>query len=161
MSQIHSNSPAEAGAVPAIPADIAEWLGAVRLTQLTAVAAGSIPVVSSSDCPDADSSAHHLALLRVFTYGLARGVADSEELERRAQQEPALRHLCGSTAPTAVVLRNFRRRYSGEIESALARVLGACWEGCEEHAQLATVLTREARSRVRESVRADSLAQDN
>ncbi len=161
MRQIHSNSPAEAGAVPAIPADIAEWLGAVRLTQLTTAAAQSQPGTSPTDGASPAPSSNHLALLRVFTYGLARGVGDSEELERRARQEPALRHLCGSTAPTAVVLRNFRRRHAGEIESALARVLGACWEGCEGAEQMAPVITREARSRLRESVRADSLAQDN
>lgn len=144
-----------------MPSDLAEWLGAVRLTRLTHDAVESVvppPGYSEHPNPEVPSQA---VLLKLFTYGLARGISESDELERRAQHEPALRHLCANAHPSANDLRRFRRRHSAAIETALTRVLGAAWGECEGQSNLVPALVLEARLRVQNSVRADSLAQDN
>lgn len=146
---------------PPLPADLAEWLGAVRLTRLTHDAVESVEASHGPGPHQTSNEPSSSALLKLFTYGLARGISESDELERRAVKEPALRHLCANSQPSASDLRRFRRRHRAEIETALSRVLGAAWGECEGQSNLAPALALEARHRVLESVRADSLAQDN
>lgn len=139
-----------------IPCDVAEWIGAFQLIQEANDAAGHLPL-SGNKGPDA----RNRSMLAVFTYGLARGIQDSHELEKRAVVEPALRHLCVGEPPTARALRSFRRRHAPAIEQALTRVLGACWKDCEESSRLFPALQAEAQARVRTSMWVDAVNDEN
>ncbi len=145
-----------------MPSDVAEWIGAVRLTR---AASEAVEAIQRQDVRYAaaklpDQAPHGTSLLAVFAYGLARGISGSCALESRAQTEPALRHLCRGNVPTARALRSFRRVHSADIEKALTRVLESCWDGCEGQAQLQPALAFEAQSRLRASLQADSLSLD-
>lgn len=142
-----------------MPSDVAEWIGAVRLIQAASDAArhSPLPHPTGSEAPNRlDSS-----MLALFTYGLARGIQDSRELEKRAVVEPGLRHLCCGEPPTAHALRSFRRRHAPVIEQALTRVLGVCWNGCEEVEGLGPALEAEAQARVQSSIWMDAVNDDN
>lgn len=139
-----------------IPGDVAEWIGAVQLIQATSNAVEQLPL---SGCTGMD--ARNRSMLAMFAYGLARGIQDSRELEKRAVLEPALRHLCVGEPPTAGALRSFRRRHAPAIEKALTRVLGACWKECEESDDLFPALEAEAQARVRTSIWVDAVNDEN
>ena len=58
-------------------------------------------------------------MLGVITYCYARGVFNSGEIAARLKAEPELRKSFGSNLPDESAIRQFRRKYAGEIEDAL------------------------------------------
>lgn len=158
---IHEPAPGRL-TIPGMPSDVAEWIGAVRLTRgaFEAVEAIQMQDTRSMALRATDQAPPCASLLAVFAYGLARGISGSSDLENRAHMEPALRHLCQGDVPTARALRKFRRGHSAEIEKALTRVLESCWDGCEGQDRLQPALAVEAQSRLRASLQADSLSLD-
>ena len=138
-----------------MPSDVAEWIGAVRLIQAASDAVRHSPLPSAMG-PD-HSDVRNSSMLALFTYGLARGIQGSLELEKRAGVEPGLRHLCAGELPTARALRTFRRRHAPDIERALTKVLGMCWTECEHPEGLRPALEAEAQARVRSSIWVDAV----
>lgn len=156
-----SQQPVSGSVQLGMPLDVAEWIGAVALARQTAVVAQELNPVAESPQHAASEEVPPSLMLAVFTYGLARGIHDSSELERRAAAEPGLRHLCGTRVPSARALRSYRRRHGARIREALTAVLGACWKDCEEVDQLRPALQAEAQQRLECSMRADSLSAEN
>lgn len=58
-------------------------------------------------------------MLGVITYCYARGVFNSGEIAVRLKGEPELRKAFGRDLPDEAAIRQFRRKYAGEIEDAL------------------------------------------
>jgi len=114
--------PSEAG--QHMVADLAEVLGAVRLSHLTldaVQAAGELP-------PDFQSRAERSGysypmLLTLLTYAYARGVYGSDEIEGRLRTDADFRYLGAHEFPEAETLRQFRRREWPRLNRTLARLL--------------------------------------
>jgi hypothetical protein len=144
---------------PALPADLAEWHGAVRLTRfaLDAVGAAEVPEPWFKASPEHRSFGLR-GLLTTMAYALARGIYGSDELEERLREQPDLRYLCANNFPDSLTLRQFRRRHWTLLRDTLARLLaiGAgsvatdCWFDAEAEADL----------RLEQAAAADSLALD-
>jgi hypothetical protein len=109
---------------PALPTDLAEWHGAVRLTHfaLEAVQSVALPAAHFKASPE-DRMFSFAGLLTTLVYSLARGIYGSEELEQRAVSQPDLRYLCANNFPDAVTLRQLRRRHWMLVRETLAKVL--------------------------------------
>lgn len=109
---------------PALPADLAEWHGAVRLTHfaLEAVQSVQLPATHFKSSPESRMFSFP-GLLTTLAYALARGIYGSEELEQRCVTQPDLRYVCANNSPDAIVLRQFRRRNWMLVREALSKVL--------------------------------------
>ena len=144
---------------PALPADLAEWHGAVRLTQfaLDATQAVQSPAAHFKASPDHRSFSLP-GLLTTMAYALARGIYGSEELEQRLLEQPDLRYLCANNFPDAVTLRQFRRRHWMLVRETLAKLLslGAGVAAADTWFDPQT----EADLRLEQAAAADSLALD-
>lgn len=140
---------------PAIPTDLAEWLGAVRLTQFSLRAVEDIesPLGEFRAVPDAPGYGFRM-LLTLLTYSYARGIYDSQELEERTRTHSDLAYLCAGERPDADTLRRFRRRHGRLVQTALRRLLAAsvATEGYDADA--------EADRRLEHAAAADCLALD-
>lgn len=145
-------------AVP-LPADLAEELGAVRLTQLAleAVQDEDVAVGEFRAGPGCQGYQHRM-LLTLMSYAYARGVFSSEELQDRVRTDADLRYLCAREFPEAESLRLFRRREWPRLNRTLVRLLERCvrirmpdWTGD---------VALEAVSRMERAAAADSLALD-
>lgn len=143
----------------AVPADLAEWVGAVRLTHL------ALEAVQTVDAPLAEFRAGPLheshgfrMLLTLLTYAYARGVFGSEDIQERTQTDFDFRYLATAEVPDALTLRRFRRLEWRRLEKALAHVLGGA---TGSHAGDAWFDPKaEAERRLETAVAADSLALD-
>jgi hypothetical protein len=111
---------------PAVPLDLAEWIGAVRLTGLVleAVQAVEAPLADFRAGSDRPGYSFRM-LLTLLSYAYSRGVFGSEELEERVRTDADLRYLCARELPDADTLRQFRRRQWGLLQPVLARLLAA------------------------------------
>lgn len=111
------------GQTTGLPEDLAECLGAVRLTQLALEAVGEMET-SRADFRLPDSSEGHgfRMLLTLLAYAYSRGVYSSVELAERVVADADLRYLATGDRPSTTVLRQFRRREGRLIRSALGRI---------------------------------------
>lgn len=149
--------PSEAGR--ALPADVAEILGAVRLTHLAldaVQAAGELPTEFQSRAGRATYS--YPMLLTLLSYAYARGVHGSDDIEGRLRTDADFRYLGAREFPEAETLRHFRRREWPRLNRTLSRLLKLA----ASHAGVTVGLDfdLEAALRVERAAAADSLALD-
>lgn len=144
---------------PALPGDLAEWHGAVRLTHfaLEAVQSVQLPATHFKSSPESRMFSF-AGLLTTLAYAHARGVYGSEELEQRCLAQPDLRYLCANNFPDAVTLRQFRRRNWMLVRETLAKVLTLATGSAAQHARFDP--QSEADQRLERAAAADSLALD-
>jgi transposase len=64
-------------------------------------------------------------LISVWVYGLTLGVGSARELERRLEQEPGLRWLCGDEPVNHHTLSDFRVAHSEALDNLFSQVLAA------------------------------------
>lgn len=64
-------------------------------------------------------------LISVWVYGLTLGIGSARELERRLEQEPGLRWLCGDEAVSHHTLSDFRVEHGAALEKIFSQVLAA------------------------------------
>lgn len=106
------------------PADLAEGLGAVRLTHL-ALEAVQEDGTSGGEFrvrPDRQGYRHRM-LLTLLSYAYARGIYGSEEIQDRVRTDGDLRYLCALEFPDTETLRYFRRREWTRLHQCLTRLL--------------------------------------
>ncbi|MBN8248013.1 MAG: transposase [Verrucomicrobia bacterium] len=149
--------PSETGRI--LPADLAEVLGAVRLTHLAldaVQAAGELPVEFQARAGRAACS--YPMLLTLLSYAYARGVHGSDEIEGRLRTDADFRYLGAREFPEAETLRHFRRREWPRLNRTLSRLLKLA----ATHAGMAVSLDfeSEAALRMERAAAADSLALD-
>jgi len=143
----------------AIPSDLAEWVGAVRLTHLALEAVQSLPTPLTEFRAGQGGPGHSFRmLLTLLTYAYARGVSGSEEIQERTRTDLDLRYLATSEFPEASTLRYFRRREWPRLQSALAHLLRSA-VGVEA-ADVWFDADLEAAQRLEAAAAADSLALD-
>lgn len=107
-----------------IPGDLAEDLGAVRLTQLALEAVQDEAEGSGEFRAGPGSQSYqHRMLLTLMSYAYARGVYSSEELQDRVRTDADLRYLCAREFPEAETFRLFRRREWARLNGTLVRLL--------------------------------------
>ena len=144
-----------------IPSDLAEQLGAVRLTQL------ALETVQDEDVDAAagefragpgSQGYQHRMLLTLMSYAYARGLFSSEDLQDRVRTDADLRYLCAREFPEAESFRLFRRREWARLNRTLIRLLDRFvqirmpdWQGD---------VALEAVSRMERAAAADSLSLD-
>ncbi len=143
----------------AVPADLAEWVGAVRLTHLALEAVQTVKAPLAEFCAGPGRESHGFRmLLTLLTYAYARGVLGSEEVQDRTRTDADFRYLATANVPDVVTLRLFRRREWRRLEQALAYVLeGATGSGVGDGWYDPN---SEAAARLEAAVVADSLALD-
>jgi transposase len=64
-------------------------------------------------------------LISLWVYGLTLGIGSARELERRLEQEPGLRWLCGDSAVNHHTLSDFRVEHGAALEKIFSEVLAA------------------------------------
>jgi transposase len=64
-------------------------------------------------------------LISVWVYGLTLGIGSARELERRLEQEPGLRWLCGDEAVNHHTLSDFRVEHGPALDKIFSQVLAA------------------------------------
>ncbi|MBL9174048.1 MAG: transposase [Verrucomicrobiales bacterium] len=110
--------------MPFLPTDLAEELGAVRLTQLALESVLEEDVASGEFRAGPGLQCHqHRMLLTLMSYAYARGVFGSEEIQERVRTDGDLRYLCAREFPEAESLRLFRRREWARLNRTLIRLL--------------------------------------
>jgi transposase len=67
-------------------------------------------------------------LISVWVYGLTLGIGSARELERRLEQEPGLRWLCGDEAINHHTLSDFRVEHGCAVEKIFSQVLAVLSE---------------------------------
>jgi hypothetical protein len=141
----------------AIPADLAEWLGAVRLTHLTLEAVQGLesPLTEFRLAPDRPGHGFRM-LLTLLTYAYARGAAGSEEVQERCRTDLDFRYLSTAEFPEAGTLRRFRQREWARLQASLAGLLRLSVSGPGEENTFDAEL--EAARRLEAAAAADSLA---
>lgn len=152
-----SDNPAAKNA--ALPADLAEWHGAVRLTHLTleAVQGVDAPLTEFRLAPDRPGHGFRM-LLTLLTYAYARGAAGSEEVQERCRTDLDFRYLSTTEFPEAGTLRRFRQREWARLQASLSGVLRLTVGGPGEDSDFDAEL--EAARRLEAAAAADSLALD-
>ncbi|MBN9691282.1 MAG: transposase [Verrucomicrobia bacterium] len=143
----------------AIPADLAEWLGAVRLTHfaLEAVQGVDAPLTEFRLAPDRPGHGFRM-LLTLLTYAYARGAAGSEEIQERCRTDLDFRYLSTAEFPDTATLRRFRQREWARLQVSLAGLLRLAVSGPGEETDFDAEL--EAARRLEAAAAADSLALD-
>lgn len=143
---------------PAVPADLAEWVGAVRLTgmALEATEVAKVPSVYPTGRPGETCSSRMLLTLMAYAY--ARGIHSSQDVEDATERLPDLRYLASGDQPTASVFRRFRRQHWTELLGVLSRILVAVTGVATAAGRAAAEL--EAEDRMVAAVQADSLASE-
>ena len=68
-------------------------------------------------------------LISVWVYGLTLGIGSARELERRLEQEPGLRWLCGDEPINHHSLSDFRVEHGAALEKIFSQVLAALSQG--------------------------------
>ena len=112
------------GTVPRLPEDLAENLGAVRLTQLALEAVGELESSRAEfRLPGGSEGYGFRMLLTLLTYAYARGVYNSVELAERIVSDADLRYLATGDRPSPTVLRQFRRQQGRLIRAAIGQLL--------------------------------------
>lgn len=138
----------------AFPCDLAEDLGAVRLTRLALEAVqGGEPMPGEFRSGPGRESHQYRMLLTLLSYAYARGIYGSEEIQDRVHSDADLRYLCAFEFPDADTLRHFRRREGKRLNQALVRLFDRAMEGGGASAA-------EAARRMEQATVADSLALD-
>jgi hypothetical protein len=144
---------------PSVPDDLAEWLGAVRLTHLSLQAVQTVEGQWGEFQTTPETSGYSFRmLLTLQAYAYARGIFGSNELEERLLTDADLRYLCAREFPDAVALRSFRRRHWSLLRGVLARLIASC-VGSTEHDHWFAA-EAEADRRLEQAAAADSLALD-
>jgi hypothetical protein len=143
---------------PALPDDLAEWLGAVRLTHFVL---GAVAEVESSQIefriPGEESYGFRM-LLTLMSYAYARGIYGSAEMAERVVTDTDLRYLATAAQPSAKTLRQFRRQNWTLLRSTLARLAARSTGASDQDAWFDS--TAEADLRLERAVAADSYALD-
>ena len=144
---------------PAVPADLAEWLGAVRLTHLAfeAVQATGAPLIGFRSEAGPDEYSFRM-LLTLLSYSYARGIYGSDEIQDRVRTDADLRYLCAFEFPNAMTLRQFRRREWTRLQATLAGLLRLATGAGEQEGWFNA--DAEAAARLERAAAADSLALD-
>lgn len=149
--------PSEAGRN--LPSDLAEGLGAVRLTHLALEAVqggGDLPADFQSRVERSRYS--YPMLLTLLSYAYARGVYGSDEIEGRLRTDADLQYLCAREYPEAETLRQFRRREWIRLNRTLAQLLKLASAHCAS--QGSVDFDSEASLRMERAAATDSLALD-
>lgn len=142
-----------------VPEDLAECLGAVRLTHLALEAVqGDETSPGEFRAGPALQSYRHRMLLTLLTYAYARGIYGSEEIQERVRTDGDLRYLCALEFPEAETLRQFRRREGARLGLALTRLLIQAASRLMPDALFDAAT--EASKRMEHAAAADSLALD-
>lgn len=147
-----------AAANPALPDDLAEWLGAVRLTHLV------LDAVADTESPRTEfrlpgEEGHGFRmLLTLMSYAYARGIYGSAEMAERVVLDTDLRYLATGAQPSARTLRQFRRQNWMLLRTAVARLVALSAGGSDQDAWFNA--TAEADLRLERAVAADSYALD-
>ncbi len=143
----------------AVAADLAEGLGAVRLTHLVLEAVQGLDGVQREfrSRPECEGYRYPM-LLTLLSYAYARGIYGSEEIETRVRTDGDLRYLCAQEFPDAEVLRQFRRRERAQLSGALRSLLNLALRSSTPNAVLD--VAAEAARRMESAAAADSLALD-
>jgi len=149
--------PSEAGRN--LPADVAETLGAVRLTHLAleAVQEGDELPVDFQSRMDRSRYSYPM-LLTLLSYAYARGVYGSDEIESRLRTNADFQYLCAREYPEAETLRQFRRREWIRLNRTLARLLRLASAHCAPPGSID--FDSEASLRMERAAATDSLALD-
>lgn len=152
-----SNTVPHAEGRPALPGDLAEWVGAVKLMQLALEATDGTRLGSQEFAlGDGSPAFPSRMLLTLIGYAYARGIYSSQDIEESCRKLGDFRYLCANDFPTGPVLRRFRRQHWAEIHGVLARLVqlvvgdnsGEGWFNNEA----------EADARMAKAVAADSLS---
>jgi hypothetical protein len=91
----------------------------VRLAAAETVDKGAAPVV-----PKDGGALTGKEMLGAVSYCYAKGVYDSEEIERKMLKDPALRNAVHGEVPDAKAIRRFRSLNRGAIQSTLEKAFG-------------------------------------
>lgn len=143
---------------PAVPADLAEWVGAVRLTRIALEATEGAKVPATYPTGRAGETCPSRMLLTLLAYAYARGISSSQDVEDATARLPDLRYLASGDQPSASVLRRFRRQHWTELLGVLARMLVAVTGVTTAAGRAGAEL--EAEDRLVAAVQADSLASE-
>lgn len=109
-----------------VPTDLAERVGAVRLMRfaLESVHAVEVPLIYFKASPDQPMFGAR-ALLTTWTYALARGVWDVEQLKSRVEVQPDFRYLMSDRSVDAYTLAAFLELNLNLVRQALTGLLVA------------------------------------
>lgn len=142
---------------PAVPQDLAEWIGAVRLMQLTLEATEGVRVDSDRFATGRPGEVVPTRMLfSLLAYAYARGVYASQDVEDAVGRLADFRYLASGDVPNLSVLRRFRRENWTELLGVLTRLLVAVVDVQTPGSRAAAEL--EAEDRLVAAVQADSLA---
>jgi hypothetical protein len=142
---------------PAVPQDLAEWVGAVRLMQLTLEATEGVRVGSDRFATGRSGEVVPTRMLfSLLAYAYARGIYASQDVEDAVARLADFRYLASGDVPNLAVLRRFRRENWTELLGVLTRLLVAVVDIQTPGSRAAAEL--EAEDRLVAAVQADSLA---
>lgn len=142
-----------------IPEDLAESLGAVRLTRLALEAVGEVESSRAEFRLPGESEGYGFRmLLTLLAYAYARGIYSSTELADRVAADTDLRYLATGDQPSATVLRRFRRQESRLIRAALGHLFALATPQPALHGWFRA--ESEASRRLEQAMVADSYALD-
>lgn len=154
-----SNTVPHAEGLPALPGDLAEWVGAVKLMQLALEATDGAKIDHKEFAlSDGSPSFPSRMLLTLVSYAYARGIYPSQDIEEACRRLGDFRYICANDYPTSPVLRRFRRQHWAEVHGVLARLVqlavgdraGEGWFNAEA----------EADARMAKAIAADSLSME-
>jgi hypothetical protein len=141
---------------PALPADLAEWVGAVKLMQLALEATEGVRIGSLEFSAGGGSPACPTRMLvTLMAYSYSRGIYSSQDIEDGVRRQADLRYLCAGDFPDANTLRRFRRQHWTELLGVLSRLIQQVVGGGMD-SELRTETAAE--SRLVRAVQADSLS---
>ncbi len=142
---------------PAVPQDLAEWIGAVRLMQLTLEATEGVRVDSDRFATGRPGEVVPTRMLfSLLAYAYSRGIYASQDVEDAVGRLADFRYLASGDVPNLSVLRRFRRENWTELLGVLTRLLVAVVDIQTPGSRAAAEL--EAEDRLVAAVQADSLA---
>ena len=142
---------------PAVPQDLAEWIGAVRLMQMTLEATEGVRVDSDRFATGRPGEVVPTRMLfTLLAYAYSRGIYASQDVEDAVGRLADFRFLASGDVPNLSVLRRFRRENWTELLGVLTRLLVAVVEVQTPGSRAAAEL--EAEDRLVAAVQADSLA---
>ena len=142
---------------PAVPQDLAEWVGAVRLMQLTLEATEGAHVDSDRFATGRLGEVIPTRmLLTLLAYAYSRGIYASQDVEDAVGRLADFRYLASGDVPNLAVLRRFRRENWTELLGVLTRLLVVVAQVETPEGRAAAEL--EAEDRLVSAVQADSLA---
>ncbi len=147
-----------AAANPALPDDLAEWLGAVRLTHFVLGAVAEVESPRNEFRLPGEEGHGFRMLLTLMSYAYARGIYGSAEMAERVVTDTDLRYLATADQPSAKTLRQFRRLNWMLLRTTVGRLVAMAAGASDQDAWFNAIT--EADLRLERAVAADSYALD-